>query len=178
MTAWLIPLITAFIAAITVVAGAIVTRSATHYSARLHADQRRRDVELAVLDECRNALLDAADAVQSYTFEVDDETRLTPNITPERFSEIRPIIEPAVVKAQRLQFLIPALPWDHIAAALTEASDLLQATLVIQESEGDIWKEAMDNQPNPIVVALTAVATHRRHLLETYPVNVRRSRRA
>ena len=109
-SAIVIPLLTAWVA-----------RSATHYSARLQGEQKRRDAELKQLSELRDALLDALVAVQSYVMYVEKTERVH-TITPEVWAARRPLFEPALQKTARL---------DSLALALPKSSELerrLQAT--------------------------------------------------
>jgi hypothetical protein len=59
------------------------TRTTAEETALLAAKQRRRDAEIAQLRDALSDLLEAATAVQSFTWYVDKDTRLRTEISEE-----------------------------------------------------------------------------------------------
>jgi hypothetical protein len=147
------------------------SRTATQYAAQLQAAQRRQDVEIAQLQTGLAALLEAATAIQSYVFYVEKEVRLRTTMSDDDWIASRPFVEPAVIGAQRLRALAQTLPSDSLRDAFIEVERLVMAVVKGSDDEDapDVWSEATENQPDPIVTAVEATAKAIRQRLQTYP---------
>jgi hypothetical protein len=167
------PIITAFVGAVVVLAGAVVARNATRYAAKLDAAQRRRDAELVHLREFRDALVDALTYVSVYRYAL---SRVAQDISEQdRFDEAMRLLEDTGGRSafrievteslERLRNLALGL----LSEELREAFGPLGALL----TEIDSPHEAairIDDDPDVLDAFAVALAAHHRHLLQSYPV--------
>ncbi|WP_141659189.1 hypothetical protein [Mycobacterium europaeum] len=130
-----IPIGNAIFAGILGLVGARVGRNATRYSAELQAEvnrqdaalqaaQRRHDVEIAQLRESQEALLTAATAVQSFVWYAENRAKSGIPITTEEWQAARPLVEPAILAAEKLRVIAPTLPTETLRNAYIEVERL------------------------------------------------------
>ncbi len=177
-----IPVGNAIFAGILGLVGAHVGRGATHYaaelqaqvnrqSAELQAAQRRRDVEITQLREAQDALLAAATSVQSFVWYAEERVRSGRPITTEEWQAARPLIEPAILAAQKLRVLAPTLPTETLRSAYISVERLVFKVV----AEGvEVWNESVksENQPDPITCAVKATADEIKRLYDAYPTEL------
>jgi hypothetical protein len=89
-------------------------RATTRETALLAARQRRRDAEISQLRDAMTDLFDAATAVQSFAWFVDDDARLSRTVDKEAFRKHGDLFERAVTGAQRLRAIARAMPTEEL----------------------------------------------------------------
>jgi hypothetical protein len=176
------PVITAFVGAVVVLAGALVARNATRYAAELDAAQRRRDAELAHLREFRDVLIDALTHASVYRFALN---RIAPDTAEQdRFDEAVRVLERTGGREafrietaeilERLRILADGLLWPELREAFRPIGDVL--------ADVDTPHDAamrMDETPEIVDTFVIKLATLHRELLQSYPVQpATRERRA
>ncbi|WP_072688635.1 hypothetical protein [Rhodococcus marinonascens] len=77
---------------------------------------------------------------------MDKELRLQAVLSEEQFYETRPYSETAFVEVQRLQLIIPAMPWPDVVDAAVSARDLLES-VVVQSEDKEVDPRACDGEP-------------------------------
>lgn len=167
----LIPILTAIVAAIAVLVGGHLARSATKYSAHLQALQRARDAELANITEFGGALMDALAAVQSYTFTTDAKDRRN-TIDAKDWPALRDLIEEPLTRLNHADYLADALPWEDVRAAYLPTSEILHSVLSGIDEGEDPWTAATKAQPTKMTLSVQSVAEKHRELLNSYPIKV------
>lgn len=171
----MIPILTAIIGAVVVIAGAFVARNSTHYAAELQAVQRRRDAELQDLLEFRDALVDALHAMGEYLF-VLRHIALPHEPAFERLSDESPGIErrmrhliPLIGKRERLRNLAIGLLWEDLREATRPVDDLIQLLRDDKVVEAFAMHEANPNMTDQLV---HLIGERRRQLVASYPTSV------
>lgn len=152
---------------------ALVARAATRYSAHLQAQQKRRDAELKQLSDLRDALLEALTAVQSYVMFVERADRKSV-ITPETWLKVRPLLEPALLKTQRLDSLASALPHSSELRDVYRQLDSFLMTVLqgIGDDGIDAWDAEAERKPTRAAIAVERTAREIEKLLATYPTKI------
>ncbi len=154
---------------------ACLSRTTARETALLSAAQRRRDIEIAQLRDAQTDLLEAATAVQSYVWYVDNETRLRTTIPREEWEENREFIERAVVGAQRLRAVARAMPSDELHDTYIAVERLIMRVVKGSDdpSAPDPWNQDVTGpQPDTITRAVNATADAIKQLYETYPAEL------
>lgn len=171
----MIPILTAIIGAVVVIAGAIVARNATHYAAELEAVQRRRDAELQDLLEFRDALVDALHALGEYLF-VLKHMALPHEGAFERLGVESPELDrrmkhliPLIGKRERLRSLAIGLLWEDLRDATRPLDDLIQLLRDDKVVEAFALHEANPNLADQLV---HLIGERRRQLVVSYPTAV------
>lgn len=171
MIEYLPPLITAS----AVIAGALLARHATRFSARLQGRQRARDAEITFLREFGHALMDATMAAQAYVLNVDELPRddLNQAVWEKRWVYAKPALE----AHGRALWLVGTLPTEELRHLGKETMDFLAQAVGPDVDEANrIWNEAMSsNGQDPVSALIEAVTAKQRSLLEEYPDDVSRS---
>lgn len=156
--------------------GVRLSREATRETALLAAAQRRRDTEIAQLQAALTDLLDAATAVQSFTWFADEEFRLKTTTSKEAFKEHAELVERAVVRAQRLRALARVMPTGTLRGAYNEVERLIMKVISGSDDPNapDAWNEDVSGpQPDTITRAVNATADEIKRLYDTYPSRLR-----
>ena len=171
----MIPVLTAIIGAIVVIAGAVVARNTTNYAAELEAVQRRRDAELQDLLEFRDALVDALHAMGEYLF-VLRHMALPHEPAFERLGDESPVIErrmkhllPLIGKRERLRNLAIGLLWEDLREATRPLDDLIQLLRDDKVVEAFAMHEANPDMTDQLV---HLIGERRRQLVASYPTSV------
>lgn len=167
------PIITAFVGAVVVLAGAVVARNATRYAAQLDAAQRRRDAELTHLREFRDVLLDALTYASVYRYAL---SRVPDDVDEQdRFGEAMRVLEgdggrsafriEVAESLERLRNLAKGLLWPDLRDAFRPLDAVLAEV-------GGPHEAAMriDDDPEVLETFVAALTAQHRHLLESYPV--------
>ena len=150
-------------------------RTTARETALLSAAQRRRDTEIAQLQDAQKDLLAAATAVQSFVWYVHKDTRLRTTTDVEDWHAMRELIEPAVVAAQRLRAIARTMPSDELRDAYIAVERLIMR--VVRGSNNpdapDAWHEDVTGaQPDTITRAVNATADAIKQLYDTYPADL------
>ena len=171
----MIPILTAAIGAVVVIAGAFVARNATHYAAELEAVQSRREAELRDLLEFRDALVDALHAMGEYLF-VLRHIALPHEPSFERLGGESPALEmrmkhllPLIGKRERLRNLAIGLLWEDLREATKPLDELIQLLRDDKVVEAFAVHEAHPDMTDQLV---HLIGERRRELVETYPTSV------
>ncbi|WP_293003666.1 hypothetical protein [Mycobacterium sp.] len=146
-------------------------RVSARQSALLSAAQQLREAEITQMREAMNDLLDAATAVQSFAWFVDDDGRSTTK-DRETFEKYGPLIKDAVVGAQRLRTLARILPPGDLADSFTAVERLIIEVVRGSDdpSAPDPWHEDVSGpEPSTVTRAVNATADEIRRLYATYP---------
>jgi hypothetical protein len=116
-------------------------------------------------------LLEAATAVQSYVWYTDKSVRRKTTITEEDWHESRPLVERAVVSAQRLRAIARTMPTDELRDAYIAVERLIMKVVKGSDDETapDPWHEDVKTQPDTITRAVNATADEIKRLYDTYP---------
>jgi hypothetical protein len=152
-----------------------LNRTTSREAALLAAAQRRRDIEIAQLCNAQTDLLEAATAVQSYVWYVDNETRLRTTIPRENWDESREFVERAVVGAQRLRAIARAMPSDELRDAYIAIERLIMRVVKGSDDPNapDPWNQDVTGpQPDTITRAVNATADAIKQLYDTYPAEL------
>ena len=152
-----------------------ISRTTARETALLAAAQRRRDAEITQLRGAQKDLLEAATAVQSYVWYVDNETRLRTTIDVEDWHATREFVERAVVGAQRLRAIARAMPSDELRDAYIAVERLIMRVIRGSDDEDapDAWHEDVTGpQPDTVTRAVNATADAIKQLYDTYPAGV------
>lgn len=164
----MIPLITGLVGSAVVIAGALVARSATRYSARLAAAQRARDAEIANLAQFRQAIVDAVEAAQAYVYYKDI---LGPTLTGQHrdklIAEVVPQHQERVIRARETLRLIGYSQRRPEVQAVHATMHKLLEPLIAGRS--DQWIQAMNQEPNPLALCMEIVGTAYGDLVDNYP---------
>ena len=170
----MIPILTAIIGAVVVIAGAVVARNATHYAAELEAAQRRRDAELQDLLEFRDALIEALHALGEYLFVLKHmvlpkETGLEQfgKESPDTETRIRHLI-PLIGKRERLRNLAIGLLWEDIRECYQPFDDLITLLRDDKVVEALALHEAQPEMADQLV---HLIGERRRSLVASYPTS-------
>lgn len=150
-------------------------RTTARETALLSAAQRRRDTDIAQLQEAQKDLLAAATAVQSFVWYVDKDIRLKTKIDVDDWHAMRELIEPAVVAAQRLRAVARTMPTEELRDAYIAVERLIMR--VVRGSDNpdapDAWHEDVSGpQPDTITRAVNATADAIKQLYDTYPAEL------
>lgn len=175
------PIITAFVGAVVVLAGALVARNATRHAAELAAAQRRRDAELAHFREFRDVLIDALTYASVYRYALG---RVAPETgEQDRFDAAMRVLEHHGGRAafrieiaeilERLRILSDGLLWPE----LRDAFRPIGAALIAVESPHEAAIR-IDEDPQMLETFVAALTAHHRNLLQSYPGSPTRTKTA
>lgn len=146
-----------------------ISQGTARDTALLAAAQRRRDAEIAQLRDAQNDLLEAAAAVESFAWYVDQETRLRTTISKEEWNENREFFQRAVVASGRLRAIAPSMPTDELHERYIAVQQLILEVVSGNAEQRDAWAEDLEKQPDTITRAINATAQRIKLLYDTYP---------
>lgn len=171
----MIPILTAIIGAVVVIAGAFVARNSTHYAAELVAVQPRRDAELQDLLEFRDALVDALHAMGEHLF-VLRHISLPHEPAFERLGDDSPGIErrmrhliPLIGKRERLRNLAIGLLWEDLREATRPVDNMIQ---LLRDDKVVVAFTTHEANPNMTDQLVHLIVERRRQLVASYPTSV------
>jgi hypothetical protein len=176
----MIPVITAVIGGIVVIAGALVARSATRHAARLQALQRRHDSDLGVLKEFNEGVLALVYATGKYEFTVkhmasgsggsfQKSEQFLSGLSEEQ-KELRMTLLLQIVECrERVRFLSSGLPWDDIREQYLTGDTFASLLRDDKLDEAFAWSAA---NPDVVQKLVELIGERRRKLLASYPTSV------
>ncbi len=119
-------------------------------------------------------LLEAATAVQSYTWFVDEEARAA-TIPREVFHKHGNHIERAVIGAQRLRAVARVMPTEELQNSYIAVEELIMKVVTGTDDPNapDAWNEDVSGpQPDTITRAVNETADELKRLHDSYPVEL------